>query len=159
MIRRLGCRTWRHARFATGRSAGAVACAYSVAVRSSQTSPVRAPEAAAAAREERLGLRGMVAGCGCAVCSLGTGWRGVWGVAGRGGGGWWEAGERGGGGGGGGVGAGGGGGTGAGAGGGGAPAGAGRGRAGGGGPGGRRGPAGPGAAAGRWRSGRPGVRR
>src|SRR5215467_1859173 len=43
MIRRLGCRTWRHARFATGRSAGAVACAYSVAVRSSQTSPVRAP--------------------------------------------------------------------------------------------------------------------
>src|SRR5215472_10712440 len=36
MIRRSGCRTWRHARFATGRSAGAVACAYSVAVRSSQ---------------------------------------------------------------------------------------------------------------------------
>lgn len=36
------------------------------------TSPVRTPQAAAAAREERLSLRRMLARCRCTVCSLNT---------------------------------------------------------------------------------------
>src|SRR5215469_15476255 len=36
------------------------------------TNPVRAPQAAAAAREERLSLRRMLARCRCTVCSLRT---------------------------------------------------------------------------------------
>ncbi len=35
-----------------------------------QTIPARAPQAAAAAREERLSLRRMLARCRCTVCSL-----------------------------------------------------------------------------------------